>query len=269
MKQFSLLIALSLFCYAVNGQNQIVDPVTFNYSKVDSIALKFPKKKFKSYTEIVAPLTDSLKTDHEKARVIFRWITENIKYSFGNKSTDADKVVKDEKAVCIGYSTLFKEMCNSAGIECEIIEGYTKTTINDIDKKLKKVDHAWNAVKLYGKWYLVDVTWATSYFDEKKRKMVKDYDELYYLTPPGIFVKKHFPKDKKWQLLDSPMTKSEFVKPFVYYEGFFKDSITALQPNNGAIHMKLKDTLIVKFFTKIEPAEVIIELGNNQFAYSP
>lgn len=253
----------------VNGQQQTIDPSTFDYSKADSVALNFPKKKYKSYTELVAPLTENLRTDHEKFRVLFRWITDNISYNYGNRSSDADKVVKNKKAVCIGYSTLLKEMCNSANIECEVIIGYSKTKIEDISKKLKKTDHAWNAVKLNGKWYLLDVTWATSYYDERKRKTIKEFDELYYLTPPEIFVRKHFPKDKKWQLLDKPIKKSEFTKPHIYYEGFFDNNLNSLQPHNGIIKIRLKDTLEIKFKSDYEIKKATLELGNEQFVYRP
>lgn len=199
------IFIIFISCQLVYGQ-QSMDPTTFDYSKVDSIALNFPKKKYKSYTELVALLIENLQTDHEKLRVLFRWITENISYNYGNRSSDADKVVKSKKAVCIGYSTLLKEMCKSAGIECEIIIGYSKTKISDIDKKLKKTDHAWNAFKLYNKWYLLDVTWATSYYDDKKRKSIKSYNELYYLTPQieqrdnTYFIKQKFEKAGVYEL---------------------------------------------------------------------
>lgn len=269
MRQIIILTISLLTFQAFGQQQQTIDPTTCDYSKADSIALNFPKKKYKYYTELVAPLTENLKTDHEKARVLFRWITDNIKYNYGNKSSDADIAVKNKKAICIGYSTLFKEMCKSAGIECEVITGYSKTTIDDINRKLKKTDHAWNAVKIYGKWYLVDVTWATSYFDERKRKIIKEYDELYYFTPPKIFVKKHFPTDKQWQLLDKPITKSEFIKPFIYYNGFFETNLKDLQPDKGIIEIKLSDTLQLKFLTDVEPQKVSIELNNKQFIYFP
>ncbi len=54
---------------AVSSQ---IDPTTFDYSRADSVAINFPQKKYKSYTELVAPLTESFTTDHEKLRVLFR-----------------------------------------------------------------------------------------------------------------------------------------------------------------------------------------------------
>lgn len=261
-----------LFNYhSLYGQQQTIDLKAFDYSKADSIALNFPKSKHKSYVELVAPLVENLNTEHEKFRVLFRWITDNISYNYGNKTSDVDKVVKTQKAVCIGYSTLLKEMCNSAGIECETIVGYSKTATEDIGKKLKKSDHAWNAVKLYDKWYLVDITWATSGYDKKKRKFIKRLDERYFLTPPEIFVKNHLPEDKKWQLLEKPMKKTEFIKTHLYYDGFFDNRIKSLEPHNGFVKIKLKDTLTIVLKAELEITSVFIglEQGNKETYYEP
>lgn len=267
MKTLFFFFSLFLFNYA-NSQT-FADPTTFDYSQADSIALNFPKKKYKSYANLVAPLTEHLRTDHEKARVLFRWITDNIEYNYGHRTADPDKAVKNKKAVCIGYAMLFKEMCTSAGIECEVITGYSKTRTTDINRKLKKTDHAWNAIKLNDEWYLLDVTWATSYYDTRNHKFIKEFDELFYLTPPEIFAKNHLPKDKKWQLLNKPVSKRIFTETPVYYSPALTNEITALKPYKGAIKVKLKDTLEIQFQSEYAITEAVIELKNSKFSYSP
>ena len=59
----------------------------------------------------------------------------------------------ENKCVCDGYARAFKYLANAAGIECELIQG---TATNSSGKT---ENHAWNAVKLNGKWYYIDVTW--------------------------------------------------------------------------------------------------------------
>lgn len=268
VKQICILFFITSFL-GVKGQ-QNIDPRTFNYSKADSIALHFPRKKYKSYTQIVAPLIEHLNTDQEKARVLFRWITNNITYSYGNPTDNADKVIKEKRAVCAGYSALFKEMCNSAGIECEVINGYSKSEISSINKRLKKIDHAWNALNLYGKWYLVDVTWASSYYDDDKHRFIKAFDNFYWLTPPNYFVRDHFPEDEKWQLLSKPVKKSEFIKPFVYHSNYFEEKISNLLPAKGIIKIKMKDSLEIKFTTPLKidsSAYAVIDFEHTKFAY--
>jgi hypothetical protein len=262
---FIFLVSFQL----VNGQQSPVDPTTFNYSKADSIALNIPKRKYKSYTELAALLTDGLHTEHEKARVLFRWITDNISYSYSNRSSDANNVLKKKKAVCIGYSNLFKEMCECSGIECVIVEGYAKTSVEDINKKCKDTDHAWNAVKLNERWYLIDVTWASGHHDTKSRKSIKSYNELYYLTPPDNFIKKHLPVDENWQLVERPVKKADFEKQPVYYSGCFENHVFDLQPEKGLIKVSLRDSLIIQFQSDLQIRGATISLGENQHFNSP
>jgi transglutaminase/protease-like cytokinesis protein 3 len=44
--------------------------------------------------------------------------------------------------------------------------------------------HAWNAVCIDRKWYLIDVTWG----------------ERFYLKSPAYFYSDHFPKQNRWTL---------------------------------------------------------------------
>jgi transglutaminase/protease-like cytokinesis protein 3 len=197
---------------------------------------------------VAAPLCEKLKTEHEKFRVIFRWIANNIEY---NKSasnvSEADKVVKNNKAVCMGFSSLLKEMCNSVGIDCDTISGYTKTEIKDIGKKLKKTDHAWNAVKLYNRWYLVDVTWATSKYNVLTRKFEKQFDEHYFLTPPEVFILDHFPQDKNWQLLKNKVKKKTFINSPVYYTDFFHFNCLQSSIKFGKFKLKKGNSVKITF----------------------
>lgn len=241
-----------------------------DYSEADSVALNFPKDEYKSYVDIAVALTENFDTDHQKYRVIFRWIADNIVYSYSNRSSDPGKVLKTKKAVCIGYSTLLKEMCNAVGIECEVIVGYAKNSIDQLGTNMTTSYHAWNAVKLKGKWYLSDVTWASGSYDEKKRKFMKYYNDFYYLTPPEFFIKTHYPKYKCWQLLDKPVRKSKFMKECVYYKSFFYSGIKKIYPWKGVIRIKLKNDLNIKFLcdSKVENVMMIARKSRTIFVYN-
>jgi hypothetical protein len=231
--------------FSIGAQDSLRILKNLDYRRADSIAVHFPKKKYKSITEITGPLTEPLKTEHEKFRAIFRWITENIEYN-KNASTlkDGDKIVRKNKAVCQGFSNLLKEMCNSVNIECDTITGYTKTETRDINKKLKKTDHAWNAVKLYGRWYLVDVTWATSKFNIVTRKFEKSFDEHYFITDPKKFILDHYPREKKWQFLQKPLKPKEFSRMPLYYADYFHFDIEDLSVKRGKFRHPRKKPLV-------------------------
>jgi len=265
LEQMIRFIFFFLFPISVFSQN-LAELKAFDYRRADSIALHFPKKKFKTVNEIAAVLTEDLKTEHEKFRAIFRWITDNIEY---NKSasniTDAGKIVRKNKAVCQGFSNLLKEMCNTVNIPCDVIAGYTKTETKDINKSLKKTDHAWNSVQLYGNWYLVDVTWATSKYNVVTHKYMKEFDEHYFLTSPQKFILDHFPEDKKFQFLDKPIKKSVFIKWPIYYADYFHFSIDNISLKKGSFKWHKNDTLKVYVTTSTVLKSAAVLVNEDKF----
>ena len=62
-------------------------------------------------------------------------------------------------------------------------------------------NHSWNAVKLEGKWYLCDATWAAGYTDMNTYLFHFDYDDKYFLMPPEKFAETHQPVEESWTLL--------------------------------------------------------------------
>ena len=96
-------------------------------------------------------------------------------------------VIERQKAICIGYAKLVRELCFLSKINCIIVEGKTKN-----NGYLDSEGHAWNVVKINGNWHLLDATWGAA--DVVSR-------EKYFLTPPSVFIQNHLPDDPIWQLL--------------------------------------------------------------------
>ena len=58
------------------------------------------------------------------------------------------------KTTCSGYAMILKELCDQVGIECMFVEGFFGKR-----KPQKRIlNHAWNIVKLNGKYYPIDIT---------------------------------------------------------------------------------------------------------------
>jgi hypothetical protein len=257
MLRLFIFLIFPFFLFSQNG----IDIKNFDYRRADSIALNFPKKKIKTVSEVAQILTRDLTTDHEKFRAVFRWITDNIEYNkTASNVVEAGKVVRKNKAVCQGFSNLLKEMCVAVNISCESITGFTKTEIADINKPLKKTDHAWNCVKLYDKWYLVDVTWATSKYNVVSRKFLKEFDDYYYLTQPERFILDHYPKEKKYQFLAKSVKKSVFVKAPVYYTDYLHMQLSNVSPPKGALNWKIEKPIRIEVEspTSLKDAAVLI-----------
>ncbi|MEM6378944.1 MAG: transglutaminase domain-containing protein [Bacteroidota bacterium] len=160
-------------------------------------------------------ITKSAKTDLEKVTNIYQWLIKNINYDQkayknGNRRinrSNAD-ILKRKKAICWGYASLFKAMCEAVNIPCEVISGYGKTTIGQVPD-LESPNHAWNAVKIDSNWRLLDATWDSgtignmSLFEQK-------FGYTYFLPPANYFIVNHLPANPDWQLLDCPISTVDY-----------------------------------------------------------
>ncbi|MBC7487175.1 MAG: hypothetical protein H7282_10535 [Cytophagaceae bacterium] len=214
-------------------------------------------------------MISKVSTDHEKFRVIFRWISDTIRYSYSNRTTKPDLVIKKGCAVCAGYAYLLKAMCDRAGIECVVVSGYAKTLPTDIGKQLTETDHAWNAVKLYGKWYLADLTWASGYYDRVKKKYTKKFNECYFLADPNFFYKKHYTANKEMVFANIKLNRKAFVHLPIYYNAYEALLIKDLYPIKGDIKLKLKDSLEISFDTPRVISSVHLKFKRKKTYFEP
>ncbi len=194
---------------------QYVAPKLASFGSIDKHALAAPPDAEESIPSLTAYLIQPAKNDLEKMRAIYRWITDRIAYDvddfFNGRPgiADPEVVLKKRLAVCEGYSRLFKAMCDDAHVEAVVVSGYGKSLGYEPGKeKLNDFKHAWNAAKLGGAWYLLDVTWAAGHV--KERKFVKKLNELHFLTRPDQFIFRHFPRDPRWQLVSNSMNLEQW-----------------------------------------------------------
>jgi hypothetical protein len=183
------------------------------YRAIDRHALRAPAAAEKSIADLADYLTEPARNDREKVRAIYRWITDRIAYNaegyFAGKSgdNDAESVFNNRVGVCVGYANLFLALCQEAGVEAVKLVGRAKgigfVRGSDDDK-----NHAWNAVKIGSRWHLLDATWGAGNIEG--RKFVKQFKPHYFLTPPDQLIFSHFPQDRKWQLLSSPVSARQF-----------------------------------------------------------
>jgi len=240
-------------------------------SHVDSFALTIKYKT--SLADLTRRLTDHYSEELLKARAIFKWITENIqydykyynKYYYKDKEPKAykckndsdceakriawetkyiDKVLRKKKAVCQGYSMLFKKMCDIAGLKSEVIPGYTRTEYYQVGTA-GKLDHAWNAIWIDTSYHLLDATWAAGGCakndDGKLLSFQKYFDNYYWLTPAVDFARNHYPKDSKWTLL-SNYTKDSFAANPYYLPSEIRH-LKLIKPSSGILSVKKGDTI--------------------------
>jgi transglutaminase/protease-like cytokinesis protein 3 len=227
-------------------------------------------------------LTAVYVTDIEKVRSIFKWITENIAYDTKgyynlNKiyhglfqlSSSLDsatvyknyndnivrKVLREKVAICDGYSRLFKTLCDYANIKSEIVTGYIRWYSDSIGEQTKRI-HAWNAVQINNKWYLLDATWASGYSNAAVTNFKKEYDDYYFLTPPDKLINDHFPLDSKWTLISHPLTINEFYNQPYLFPAFRKYKIKSYKPSEGLIVTKVGSKISFELETDEHEKEI-------------
>ena len=198
-----------------------------DFQKLDAWALNVPQSSAASIKDLVAYLLQPCRNDMEKARVIYRWIVEYISYDeetgkridagiyTGNPDQNAEAVFARRNGVCEGYSRLFKQMCDDAGLQAAYITGWGKVDYAYLSAAYYKKNHAWNAVQIDGAWRLVDATWGAGDVDSFTR-------DFWFLTAPEQFVYTHCPDDAKWQLLPTPYSSAAIAQHPVVKPAFFK-----------------------------------------------
>lgn len=229
---------LFIFVIFIFGQNicsgQVPQPSENKY--VDSIVASMHIKYALDPEELADKITAPFKSDSEKVRAIYYWMTQNIAYdckafhsaSFSVNADQADfdnkrilKTLSIKKGVCNDYSLVFARLCKYKKIPCEVVTGYALTSKPYNILKIQgdaTTNHAWNAVKVNNKWYLLDVTWASGHVDNRVSKFTRKRNDFYYLTPPEDFIRDHHPAESNWQLLDKPLNMKAFIENARYKE---------------------------------------------------
>ena len=188
--------------------NQVAPP---DFSKIDAYVLGLKIKKNTPAKEMVALITQQSQTGVEKARAIFIWIANNIAYDTSYKIRSMEDAMKQGKGVCEAYSGMFQSFGELAGLEVVTIAGDSKQYFYKRPSDLDKGGHAWNAVKVDDRrWIIVDATWGAGYVKDKK--FTRKLSDHWFDPKPEIFIFTHFPKEEKWQLLNKPVARDEFLR---------------------------------------------------------
>lgn len=142
---------------------------------------------------------------------------------------DAATVLHTHKAVCAGYAKLFVALARAAGVHAAYLTGNARTG----DKSLDGLGHAWNAVEIDKRWYLLDATWDAGSVDG--RRFTKHYRSDYFLTPPDVFGIDHFPSKARWQLREHPISHGEFLRQPMMSPSFFARGMKLEHPRRSQV----------------------------------
>lgn len=185
----------------------------------------------------VADYIDKNEDDpHREFKAVYDWVADNIAYDAEALAAgrpfppqDPQTVFQKRKAVCAGYAKLVEALGEKLGYKVAYIAGVSRE--NDGD--LAGGGHAWNAVRIEKKWYLLDATWGAG--SVQGDTFEKDYNPNYLYTPPKIFGLDHFPDDPRWQLLGTPMSRGEFMRQPILRPGFYRRDLQLVDPTRSQV----------------------------------
>ena len=126
--------------------------LTPSYAMTGS-ALSTAKSKYNSKVD---ELTSGLngKSDYEKSKILHDRLADTVTYTSTSNDQNAYGALVEGKAVCNGYARAYQHLMNEAGIPTWYVTGSSNNPSTG-----EPIGHAWNVVKLDGKWYYTDVTW--------------------------------------------------------------------------------------------------------------
>lgn len=207
---FCFLILISL---SVSAQKNYVIKYKGNTKQAHSQNKSTTFNLYNNLNRLANNIVNGKYGEAQKAEAIFLWIAHNIGYDhelrfniqlqkeyYQSKEKIIAKVLHRKKALCGGYAFLFEAMCKQVGIEAKTVHGFTKLTNN-----YQKPNHSWNAVKVNGRWQLLDLTWSISNGNSSMP------DKSWYFTNPEVFIRSHLPEDLNWAFLKNPPSLREFV----------------------------------------------------------
>lgn len=118
-------------------------------------------------------LTKGLKSDEDKAKAVYDYIINNVKYDLKKQKSIAsgylpniEEIMNSGSGICYDFAAIYAGMLRSVGISTKLIMGTSKNV---------KGYHAWNEVLVNGKWVIVD----TSY--DSQANQVKSKVSMYKL----------------------------------------------------------------------------------------
>ena len=129
-----------------------VTRATVTYESDDVNTINKQKSEYAQAIEAFKKTVDNSWSDLEKIIYINNYICRACEYDKTIKKDniyDAYGALVNHTAVCEGYSMAFKALADQVGISSCLVSS-------------DSLGHAWNMVKLNGKYYMLDVTWDDS-----------------------------------------------------------------------------------------------------------
>ena len=255
----------------IPGESDYKADALYDYSKVDRYALSASSLDEQSIDSLSKYLSKAGAGERDKARAIYIWIAEHIVYDFealkARKISDqsATVILKTRIGVCQGFANLYHELAVKMNLADEVLIGYSKGYGYRPGDKFTDTDHAWNAVRVDGKWRLIDVTWGAGSIDAKTGKVVKTDPGFWFFAKPECMIYTHLPEKSEWALLGRTVTLVEFENMACLEQSFFENGFDESVLNARTFVIKTPGTFTISL--KGSRVEIGAELIDSSGVY--
>lgn len=212
---------------------------SFAQVEVDTITGRTaPANVSKDYKTLTHYLCDGVSSDKQKANIIYNWVTSNIDFDM-EKDKDPNKdipkvedIINSKKTVSVGFIKLYVAMCQEAGLNAVMINGYLRNIFHNDGDAIPISSIGWCGVRINGEWHLVDplsgsgsITYRPGWLRKiiisitkkddikysKKEVFVKEYTPDNFMISPLKMRENRLPIDPYWQLTVNKMPMSTFI----------------------------------------------------------
>ena len=169
-----------------------------------SLETRADKDALEQIEALSAEITQGCTSDYDKIHAVHDWVAKNIYYDMDyidekTYSTNVlpASVASERYAVCVGYSTLTKDLLAAAGVPCKIVYGFAlgesgESAWSEVDVENLNGNHAWNIAYAEGRWIALDTTWdSTNVYEDGKFNSGDKYRQLYFDSSLQYFSDSH------------------------------------------------------------------------------
>ncbi|MFY7669813.1 transglutaminase domain-containing protein [Tenacibaculum sp. MEBiC06402] len=254
MKKIVFLCCVLVFFIGQSQSNFQIKNIVRNYTDINSSRELFEK------------VEKDFSTNINKVKATYAWITLHIKYQVSNSKfihepeqivyfdnedlsrkirAKNDRLVeesiKDKSGVCEHMALTLKKLCDYFNIENELVKGYVRNNPEDIGIKPKFKNHIWNAVKLEGRWLMIDATYGIDYDRNLDRP---ECNFSYFDISTKQMRLTHYPSKKRWADYLNQFTINKFSALPMFWDGFIKAKAELVSPVSGKLNNSEKKKFI-------------------------
>lgn len=186
---------------------------------IDAHARACPSSVKTNLDAVAQYLYKAARTDIEKARGIYVWITDNISYDVNGYNSGKlgentpNDVLMSRTAVCAGFADLYTDLGLRLGLKIKTIIGYAKGYGYTPGQHFTDTDHAWNAIFIDGKWRIFDATWGQGYGQTGSYGELihtKAFNPDWFDIEPEYAIFTHFPENPTETFITTKLSLREY-----------------------------------------------------------